>query len=193
MHKTQVATGSVDLTWVFTQSVFMALNTVLWSLSYPSIRQEHTIDEVKGYIAVALDIIITKYQQPTQPMEPVVTTSYSPPAANSGDPAFDPNSLYNHFPSVLPGLQHWDPNYTAASTTAGYLSYSNANVDPLFWLGSIGDQYSQFFNQQYPTDVRGRSLTQEEHMELMANLVQNPPDASCRSNEPMAYYSCDMP
>ncbi|KAG5304935.1 fungal specific transcription factor domain-containing protein [Histoplasma capsulatum G186AR] len=319
MHKTQVATGSVDLTWVFTQSVFMALNTILWSLSYPSIRQEHTIDEVKSHIAVALDIIIvsaerwpgvesalqlyrnliagclraygtdesyvvkspsnrpspsssqeattppalsspcsdatvsvtssrhttigervtpdpspslsranpnlvnppqpypicvgrnpspgsseattspapfipqTKYQQPTQPMEPVVTTSYAPPAANSGDPAFDPNSLYNHFPSVLPGLQHWDPNYTAASTTAGYLSYSNANVDPLFWLGSIGDQYSQFFNQQYPTDVRGRSLTQEEHMELMANLVQNPPDASCRSNEPMAYYSCDMP
>ncbi|EER40723.1 fungal specific transcription factor [Histoplasma capsulatum H143] len=58
MHKTQVATGSVDLTWVFTQSVFMALNTILWSLSYPSIRQEHTIDEVKSHIAVALDIII---------------------------------------------------------------------------------------------------------------------------------------
>ncbi|KKZ65313.1 hypothetical protein EMCG_08829 [[Emmonsia] crescens] len=319
MHKTQVATSSVDLTWIFTQSVFMALNTILWSLSYPAIRQEHPIEEVKTHIALALDVIIVsaerwpgvesalqlyrsliagclraygtdesfvvqspsnrpspssshevttpppmsspytdapisvassrhttigeratpdpspsipqahlnllipaqpyricvgrnsspesstttispvpfipqlKYQQSTQPMEAVATTSYAPPAANHSNAQFDPNSLYNHFPSLLPGLQHWDPNYTAASTTAGHLSYSNANVDPMFWLGSIGDQYSQFFNQPYPTDVRGRSLTQEEHMELMENLVQNPPAVSYRIDEPMAYYSSEIP
>ncbi|EQL28227.1 hypothetical protein RJZ56_005286 [Blastomyces dermatitidis] len=319
MHKTQVDTNSVDLTWIFTQSVFMALNTVLWSLSYPAIRQEHPIDEVKGHIAIALDVLIvsaerwpgvesalqlyrsliagclraygtdesfvvqspsnrsspssshevttppsvstprsdatisvasschttidervtpgpspslsqaipnvvnrpqpypvcvsrntspksptatpspapfvpqSKYQESTQLRQAVATTSYAPPVANHSDVPFDPNSLYNHFPSVLPGLQHWDPNYTTASTTAGHLTYSNANVDPMFWLGSIGDQYSQFFNQPYPIDVRGRSLTQEEHMELMANLVQNPPEVSYHISEPMAYYNCEMP
>ncbi|OAX81368.1 hypothetical protein ACJ72_04290 [Emergomyces africanus] len=321
MHKTQVTTSSVDLTWIFTQSVFMALNTILWSLSYPAIRQEHPMEEVKSYVALALDVIIVcaerwpgvesaiqlyrsliagclraygtdesfvvqspsnraspssshevttppprsspcsdatisvasyrhttadseervtpdpypsasqtnpnlltstqlhptcvaqqsspepskassspspfipqlKYQQPAQAVEAMATISYPPLAANHSGTQFDPNSLYNHFPSVVPGLQHWDPNYSAASTTAGHLSYSNAIIDPMPWLGSIGDQYSQFFNQPYPADVRGRSLTQEEHMELMTNLVQNPPEVAYRIDEPMAYYSCEIP
>ncbi|PYI18397.1 C6 transcription factor [Aspergillus japonicus CBS 114.51] len=58
MHKEQVATGSVDLTWIFTQSLFMALNTILWSLSYPDIRREHPIDEVKAHLNVALEVIV---------------------------------------------------------------------------------------------------------------------------------------
>ncbi|PGH17161.1 hypothetical protein AJ79_01299 [Helicocarpus griseus UAMH5409] len=316
MHKRQVDTGSVDLTWIFTQSVFMALNTILWSLSYPTIRQEHPVEEVTSLISIALDVLTVSaerwpgvesalqlyrsliagclraygtgesfvvhspsnrpspspshdimtppsmpspssiaafsvasshhttigervtpdptppvpqpnphllnptqhypirvgpnsspesstpsnstvafipqpsHNQATQPLKTTATTSYPPPpAVNPGGVEFDPTSLYNTFPSVLPGLQHWDPNYTAASTTAGHLSYSNANVDPMFWVGSIGDQYSQFFNQPYPTDWRGRSLSQEEHMELMANLVQNPPEVSYRVDESTTYYN----
>lgn len=46
MHREQMITGSVDVTWIFTQSLFMAFNTVLWSLSYPEIRREHPIEEV---------------------------------------------------------------------------------------------------------------------------------------------------
>lgn len=58
MQREQIATGSVDLTWIFTQSLFMALNTILWSLSYPEIRKEHPIDEVQGHLAVALEAIM---------------------------------------------------------------------------------------------------------------------------------------
>lgn len=57
MQREQIATGSVDLTWIFTQSIFMALNTILWSLSYPEIRKEHPIDEVQGHLDVALEAI----------------------------------------------------------------------------------------------------------------------------------------
>ncbi|KAJ5136306.1 hypothetical protein N7448_004860 [Penicillium atrosanguineum] len=58
MHKEQTITGSVDLTWIFTQSLFMVLNTVLWTLSYPEIRKEHPIEEVQGYLDTALEVIV---------------------------------------------------------------------------------------------------------------------------------------
>jgi hypothetical protein len=34
-----------------------ALNTVLWTLSYPEIRKEHTIEEVQGHLDMALEVI----------------------------------------------------------------------------------------------------------------------------------------
>ncbi|KAK2784890.1 hypothetical protein FQN52_008826 [Onygenales sp. PD_12] len=320
MHRDQVATRSVDLTWIFTQSVFMALNTILWSLSYPTIRQEHPIEEVMGHISIALEVLAVSaerwpgvesalqlyrslisgclraygtvesfvvhspsnrpspssshevttpphasspssaatfsvassrhtvvgdrltpdpspslsqtkptlpgpgpaysfgltqspsspesahssipyvsqpiYHQSTQTGQPVVPAPYTtgPQLVSPTGVEFDPNSLYNTFPSVVPGLQHWDPNYTAASTTAGHLAYANASVDPMFWIGSIGDQYSQYFNQPYPTTPwRGRSLSQEEHMELMAKLVENPPEVSFRVDESTTYYNSAIP
>ena len=53
----QIANGLVDLTWIFTQTLFMALNTILWSLSYPVIRQKHPINEVKTHLKAALKAI----------------------------------------------------------------------------------------------------------------------------------------
>lgn len=58
MHREQTITGSVDLTWIFTQSVFMVFNTVLWTLSYPEIRKEHPMEEVQGYLDTALEVIV---------------------------------------------------------------------------------------------------------------------------------------
>lgn len=57
MQRTQIANQSVDLTWIFTQSLFMALNTVLWALSYPEIREEHPKHTVENYLTMAHDAI----------------------------------------------------------------------------------------------------------------------------------------
>jgi len=57
MQSNQIAAKSVDLTWIFTQTLFMGLNTILWSLSYPSIRRQHPIDEVKVCLKTALRAI----------------------------------------------------------------------------------------------------------------------------------------
>ncbi|KAK2742716.1 hypothetical protein FQN57_005171 [Myotisia sp. PD_48] len=57
MHLEQVETKSVDLTWIFTQSVFMALNTILWSLSYPEIRQENSREDVMYHIGMATKVL----------------------------------------------------------------------------------------------------------------------------------------
>lgn len=57
LAKDQIIKKTVDLTWIFTQSIFMALNTVLWALSYPEIRQQHPVQEVKQHIDIALESI----------------------------------------------------------------------------------------------------------------------------------------
>lgn len=53
MQREQITSRSVDLTWIFTQSLFMALNTALWALSYPDIRKEHPRSEVQNYVHMA--------------------------------------------------------------------------------------------------------------------------------------------
>lgn len=53
MQSNQITSKSVDLTWIFTQSLFMALNTVLWAISYPEIRREHPRDDLEKIINVA--------------------------------------------------------------------------------------------------------------------------------------------
>lgn len=57
LQKRQVEANLIDITWIFTQAIFMALNTVLWSLSYPGIRQQHPIEEVLLHIQDALTAI----------------------------------------------------------------------------------------------------------------------------------------
>ncbi|KAJ4511284.1 hypothetical protein HRR78_008719 [Exophiala dermatitidis] len=57
LQKRQVEARLIDITWIFTQAIFMALNTVLWSLSYPGIRQQHPIEEVQLHIQDALKAI----------------------------------------------------------------------------------------------------------------------------------------
>jgi hypothetical protein len=57
MTRQQIETKSVDLTWIFTQAIFMAINTILWTLSYSEIRRLHTREEVEGHLKVALESI----------------------------------------------------------------------------------------------------------------------------------------
>lgn len=57
VQREQMALGSVDLTWIFTQSIFMAINTVLWTLSYADIRRQHAKDTVEKHLATAMDAI----------------------------------------------------------------------------------------------------------------------------------------
>lgn len=57
MQKEQIDTKSIDLTWIFTQTLFMALNTVLWALSYPDIRREHPREELQEDLDVSQESI----------------------------------------------------------------------------------------------------------------------------------------
>ncbi|OKL59934.1 hypothetical protein UA08_04594 [Talaromyces atroroseus] len=108
------------------------------------------------------------YYHNRQPYNPIYTTY--------GDPNFDPSTPFNAFPSVVPSFPGWDPSYTTVATTANIGDYVEANNDPAFWMGPFGDQYSQYSNQ--PGPWRGRTLSQEEQIELMDSLADNIPDVS---------------
>jgi hypothetical protein len=57
MTKRQIETKSMDVTWIFVQSIFMCINTILWTLSYSEVRRLHSRDEVEGHLAVAMESI----------------------------------------------------------------------------------------------------------------------------------------
>ena len=57
VQRKQISTKSVDLTWIFTQSLFMALNTLLWALSYPEIRKNHPKSEVENHLQTAQEAV----------------------------------------------------------------------------------------------------------------------------------------
>ncbi len=57
LQKRQVEAKLIDITWIFAQAINMALNTVLWSISYPGLRQLHPLEEVSGHIQAALTAI----------------------------------------------------------------------------------------------------------------------------------------
>ena len=56
-QREQMRTKSVDVTWIFTQSLFMALNTLLWALSYAEIRKEHRKSVVENHLHTAQEAI----------------------------------------------------------------------------------------------------------------------------------------
>ncbi|KAI9677041.1 MAG: hypothetical protein M1817_006880 [Caeruleum heppii] len=58
MQSKQMTEGSVDISWIFVQSVFMAVNTLLWSISYAEIRRLHTKIELEELLAAALKTIV---------------------------------------------------------------------------------------------------------------------------------------
>lgn len=53
----QIQAGIVDITWIFLLTIFQAINTMLWSISYPEVRTMHTKDELEENIDIALEII----------------------------------------------------------------------------------------------------------------------------------------
>lgn len=57
MHHQQIQTRSVEMTWVFTQAIFMAINTMLWSLSYAEVRNAHSRGDVERHLKLALEDI----------------------------------------------------------------------------------------------------------------------------------------
>ena len=57
MQREQITRKNVDLTWIFTQSIFMAINTMLWALSYEEVRRRHKLEDVQKNLDVAMDAI----------------------------------------------------------------------------------------------------------------------------------------
>ncbi|KAK4977341.1 hypothetical protein LTR66_010774 [Elasticomyces elasticus] len=57
MQREQIRKRIVDVTWIFTQAIFMAINTMLWSLSYCEVRRRHSKSDVDLHLSVAMEAI----------------------------------------------------------------------------------------------------------------------------------------
>jgi len=53
----QIEDQTVDITWESLLTVYSSLNALLWSISYPDVRAEHTRDDVQDLAATALEAI----------------------------------------------------------------------------------------------------------------------------------------
>ena len=51
------------VTWIWTQSLFLALNTTLFCLSYPEVRSKHSRQEVQAHVCAARSAIILASQR----------------------------------------------------------------------------------------------------------------------------------
>lgn len=117
LSKQQVQKSAVDITWIFVLSVNMALNALLWSVSYREVRDQHPKEEVDENINIALDIIeqcserwpgtqnasqlysvlgracLQSYETNDDPSDSIASTLTSPLLADSDSPATSENSL----------------------------------------------------------------------------------------------------
>ncbi|KAF6835714.1 fungal specific transcription factor domain-containing protein [Colletotrichum plurivorum] len=57
LSKQQMEKAAVDITWVFLLNLYMSLNTLLWTVSYPEIRQAHPREDVEELSDQTLDIL----------------------------------------------------------------------------------------------------------------------------------------
>lgn len=272
MQSNQIASKSVDLTWIFTQSLFMALNTILWAISYPDIRREHKREDLEKKINVAQQAIylaskrwpgvesaLELYQNLitaclksydatsetsyvvdsasnktspaslqdaiTPPLLPSPLAShlsphhdrnvpYSSPAGyfpNPGNPQGRPrasptpssysindstmsgsnsvseSTLSGSYQDVLPQQPsmnliegYRDTQYDPASMynafrqkLPAFQSYPSPQHKYSHFLGSIGDQYSQYLHAPYLPQQPLQTLNGEQQLELMRDLENN--------------------
>lgn len=62
LQEKQIASEPV-VTWIWTQSLFLALNSTLFCLSYPEIRKRHAKQEVEIHVQAARKAIIIASQR----------------------------------------------------------------------------------------------------------------------------------
>ncbi|KAK3105463.1 hypothetical protein LTR53_018387, partial [Teratosphaeriaceae sp. CCFEE 6253] len=53
----QITKRNVDLTWIFTQAIFMTINTTLWTLSFVEVRRKHCRAAVERHLEIAMEAI----------------------------------------------------------------------------------------------------------------------------------------
>jgi hypothetical protein len=57
LQREQITMGNVDLTWIFTQAIFMAINALLWSLSFAEVRRQNPKQDVQKHLQTAMEAI----------------------------------------------------------------------------------------------------------------------------------------
>ncbi|KAG9248001.1 fungal-specific transcription factor domain-containing protein [Calycina marina] len=187
----QMYSGLIDITWIFLMSSFMAVNTILWTISYPEVRSLHSKEEIEEHIDLALDVIdkcrerwpgTSAASQLYSKLSKACLKSYD---VNEG--SNPPSSLSANSPSSLT-----DTNSPSASehssTTTGSVAHSQKAVN-----SSSPPQFSYVFDQlpePIPAFDYSASL-QTGHSGFRSNSIfMNP--SSAQSDRRFSYFPPDF-
>ncbi len=138
---------SVDITWVFLQALFMAVNTILWSISYPDVRALHTKEEVEEIIEVAISLISRCRER--WPGSAAAAQHYSKLAKaclksyTISDSVHSSSSLSANSPASF--TDPASPISEHSSATTGSLAYSQKAIDLPPAFGYVFDQAPDSF------------------------------------------------
>lgn len=142
-----VENPAVDITWIFLQSLFMAINTLLWTTSYKQIRTLHSKEELEEHLRIGINIIIKcrdrwpgcgNASQLYDTLGKACLKSYAldlqPPSssslsANSPASLTDANSpsASEHSAATTGSLTHSHQNYHEPPPTFGYVFNETPN------------------------------------------------------------------
>jgi len=155
----QMETAMVDITWIFVLTLFQAVNTILWSISYPEVRAIHPKEELEENIEIALDIIVKCRER--WPGTSAASELYSKLAKavlrsyDTRDSSLPPSSLSANSPSSLTDANSPSASEHSSATT-GSLAYSQKAYHSPPQFGYVFDQMPEPV-QNFPSQPSFRS------------------------------------
>lgn len=169
MQINQIETKSIDLTWIFTQSLFMALNTVLWALSYKEIRDEHPLGEVEKYVGMARDGIALASKRWPGVESALELYQYLIKACLKGyENDHGPLSLPSNGPSPAPSQDViTPPPLSSPSTVVSSISSSRTE-----YIGSSTSPFNLFADHDY--QARSPALSAIPSSDSLQTLQSQP-------------------
>ncbi|TVY85374.1 Positive regulator of purine utilization [Lachnellula suecica] len=135
-HSKQLDSGNIDITWIFLLTVFQAVNTILWSISYTEVRALHPKNELEGIIEIALDIIVKcRERWPGTASASELYSKLTKACLRSYDVKFSshpPSSLSTNSPSSLTDGNSPSASEHSAATSSVAHSQQSAFTPPQF-------------------------------------------------------------
>jgi len=134
----------VDITWIFILTLFQAVNTILWTISYPEVRTLHSKEELEESIEIALDIIIKCRER--WPGTSAVSELYSKLAKaclrayDVRDSSHPPSSLSANSPSSLTDANSPSASEHSSATTGSVAFSQKPFHSPPPQFGYVFDQ-----------------------------------------------------
>lgn len=189
MQAKQIETAMVDITWVFLLTLFMAVNTILWTISYPEVRSLHSKEELEDHINIALDTIIKCQERwPGTAAASDLYEKLAKACLRSYDMSEDshpPSSLSANSPSSLdtnspPASEH-------SSATTGSQAYSQKTYNPPPQFGVVFNQVPE----PIPTFDYNSSLPAPYPGFRSNSIFANP--SSMPSDRRFSYFPPDCP
>jgi hypothetical protein len=185
----QMETAMVDITWIFLLALFMAVNTILWTISYPEVRSLHSKEELEEHIDIALDVIAKCRER--WPGTAAASHLYSKLAKaclrsyDTNDSSHPPSSLSANSPSSLTDANSPSASEHSSATT-GSLAHSQKAYQSPPQFGYVFDQMPE----QIPSFDYSSSL-QPPQPSFRSNSIFVSP-ASMQSDRRFSYFPPDF-